>query len=64
MRFAICNEIFKGWMLEDAMSYAAKSGLFRENPPGAGSFVWGLRWLGRHRPRRGCSGLVRIGPWT
>jgi len=26
MKFAICNEIFKGWRLEDAMSYAAKAG--------------------------------------
>jgi len=26
MRFAICNEIFKGWKLEDAMSFAAKTG--------------------------------------
>ena len=24
--FAICNEIFKGWKLEEAMSYAAKAG--------------------------------------
>ena len=26
MKFAICNEIFKSWRLEDAMSYAAKAG--------------------------------------
>ena len=26
MPFAICNEIFQGWKLEDAMSYAAKAG--------------------------------------
>jgi len=26
MQFAICNEIFKGWKLEDAMSFAAKAG--------------------------------------
>ncbi len=26
MRFAICNEIFKGWKLDDAMAYAAKAG--------------------------------------
>lgn len=26
MNFAICNEIFKGWKLEDAMAFAAKAG--------------------------------------
>src|SRR5258708_25700799 len=26
MQFAICNEIFKGWKLEDSMAYAAKAG--------------------------------------
>src|SRR2546423_1840332 len=26
MRFAICNEIFKGWKIEDIFSYAAKVG--------------------------------------
>jgi sugar phosphate isomerase/epimerase len=26
MKFAICNEIFQGWKLEDAMTYAAKAG--------------------------------------
>src|SRR5438093_9277158 len=26
MRFAICNEIFKDWDLQDAMTYAAKAG--------------------------------------
>ena len=26
MRFAICNEIFKGWKLEDSMAYAAQAG--------------------------------------
>ena len=26
MPFAICNEIFEGWELEDAMSFAAKAG--------------------------------------
>jgi sugar phosphate isomerase/epimerase len=26
MRFAICNEIFQSWKLEDAMSFAAKAG--------------------------------------
>jgi sugar phosphate isomerase/epimerase len=26
MRFAICNEIFKGWKLEDTFAYAAKTG--------------------------------------
>ena len=26
MKFAICNEIFQGWKLEDAMAYAAKAG--------------------------------------
>jgi len=30
-------------------------GLFLENPPGGGSFVRGLRWLGRYSPLRGCS---------
>src|SRR2546426_5786899 len=33
-------------------------GLFRENPPGGGSFGGGPRWLGRHSPLRGCSGLA------
>ena len=35
-------------------------GLFRENPPGGGSFVCGLRWLGRHSPLRGCCGLAAL----
>ena len=35
-------------------------GLFLENPPGGGSFVRGLRWLGRHSPLRGCSGLAAL----
>ena len=26
MRFAICNEIFQGWKLEDVFSFAAKTG--------------------------------------
>ncbi|HWF19439.1 MAG TPA: sugar phosphate isomerase/epimerase family protein [Verrucomicrobiae bacterium] len=26
MKFAICNEIFQGWKLEDAMAYAARAG--------------------------------------
>jgi sugar phosphate isomerase/epimerase len=26
MKFAICNEIFQGWKLEDTMTYAAKAG--------------------------------------
>ena len=26
MRFAVCNEIFKGWKLEDTFAYAAKTG--------------------------------------
>lgn len=26
MKFGICNEIFQGWKIEDAMSYAAKAG--------------------------------------
>jgi sugar phosphate isomerase/epimerase len=26
MKFAICNEIFKGWKIEEAMGYAAKAG--------------------------------------
>ncbi len=36
-------------------------GLFRENPPGDGSFVCGLRCLGRHSPLRGCPGLAALG---
>jgi sugar phosphate isomerase/epimerase len=26
IKFAICNEIFQGWKLEDIFSYAAKAG--------------------------------------
>src|SRR3974390_2580679 len=26
MKFAICNEIFQGWKIEDALAYAAKAG--------------------------------------
>ena len=26
MKFAICNEIFQNWKLEDAMTYAARAG--------------------------------------
>ena len=33
-------------------------GPFRQNPPGGGSFARGRRWLGRHSPLRGCSGLA------
>ena len=36
------------------------SGLFRENPLGGGSFGRGPRWLGRHSPLRGCSGLAAL----
>jgi hypothetical protein len=36
------------------------AGLFLENPPGGGSFVRGLRWLGRYRPLRGCSSLAAL----
>ena len=34
------------------------AGRFQENPPGGGSFVGGLRWLGRCSPLRGCAGLT------
>ncbi len=37
-------------------------GLFRENPPGGGSFVRGRRWFGRHSPLRGAArGQGRLG---
>src|SRR6266545_871700 len=36
------------------------AGLFRENPPGGGSFACGERWLGRHSPLRGCSDLAAL----
>ena len=36
------------------------AGLFLENPPGGGSFVRGLRWLGRYSPLRGCSSLAAL----
>ena len=26
MKFAICNEIFQGWKLEDTLAYAAQAG--------------------------------------
>ena len=35
-------------------------GLFRENPSGGGSFADSPRWLGRHSPLRGCSGLAAL----
>ena len=35
-------------------------GLFRENPKGGGSFARGRRWLDRHSPLRGCSGLAAL----
>jgi hypothetical protein len=41
-------------------SRAKPGGLFRENPPGGGSFADGPRWLGRHSPLRGCSGLAAL----
>jgi len=31
-----------------------RDGLGRENPAGGGSFGFGLRWLGRYSPLRGC----------
>jgi hypothetical protein len=33
---------------------------FAENPPGAGSFARGQRWLGRYSPLRGCSDLAAL----
>src|SRR5262245_24410137 len=36
------------------------AGLFRENPPGDGSFARGLRWLDHYSPLRGCSGLAAL----
>jgi hypothetical protein len=33
---------------------------FRDNPSGGGSFAVGPRWLGRHSPLRGCSGLAAL----
>src|SRR6266849_6425352 len=36
-------------------SRAKPDGLFRESPPGGGSFVRGRRWLGRHSPLRGAA---------
>ena len=36
------------------------AGPFRENPPGGGSFAGGPRWLDRHSPLRGCSGLAAL----
>src|SRR5580765_4876080 len=35
-------------------------GLSRENPPGGGSFVWGLCWLSPYSPLRGCSGFAAL----
>jgi hypothetical protein len=35
-----------------------RMGPFCENPPGDRSFPRGLRWLNRHSPLRGCSGLA------
>src|SRR5216684_459826 len=35
-------------------------GLFRENPPGGGSFVRGRRWLVPYSPLRGCSELAAL----
>jgi hypothetical protein len=37
-----------------------KSAVFSKNPPGGGSFVHGLRWLGRYSPLRGCSDLAAL----
>src|SRR6185436_8069025 len=34
--------------------------LFCENPPGGGSFAFGLRWLERYSPLRGCSALTAL----
>jgi len=58
----------KGWMARrDEGAYptavcdrgATKpAGPFCENPPGDGSFGRVLRWLDRHSPLRGCSGLA------
>ncbi len=36
-------------------SWAKSEGLFRENPPGGGSFVRGRRWLVPYSPLRGCA---------
>src|SRR6266436_5568001 len=35
-------------------------GLFRENPPGGGSFVRGRRWLVPYSPLRGCAELAAL----
>jgi len=43
-------------------SRAKRDGLFRENPPGGGSFVRGRRWFARHSPLRGAArGQGRLG---
>src|SRR5260370_852267 len=47
------------WWIFD-LGATKPAGLFRENPPGGGSFVRGLRWLGRYSPLRGCSGLAAL----
>jgi len=34
--------------------------IFREDPPGGGSFGRGRRWLGPYSPLRGCPGLAAL----
>src|SRR5260221_13524338 len=41
-------------------SRAKPDGLFRENPPGGGSFVRGRRWLVPYSPLRGCAELAAL----
>src|SRR2546425_5425706 len=41
-------------------SRAKPDGLFRENPPGGGSFVRGRRWLAPYSPLRGCAELAAL----
>src|SRR5712692_5433141 len=41
-------------------SRAKPVGLFRENPPGGGSFIRGRRWLVPYSPLRGCAELAAL----
>ncbi len=59
----------KGWMARrDEVGYQQRAPTeeqrsqtaFSSETPGGGSFVRGLRWLGRHSPLRGCSGLAAL----
>src|SRR5436190_12182178 len=49
---------YPSWIFDRGATKPA--GLFRENPPGGGSFVRGRRWLSPYSPLRGCADFAAL----